>query len=221
MVKATRSSRTSTGDLDKLVAEVRRCRICVDVPEGQPLAHDPNPVFQVSSNARLAVFGQAPGLRAHDAGRPFADPSGDRLRDWMGIDEGAFYDPQKLAIVPMGFCFPGYDAKGSDLPPRRECAEAWRERLLALLPRLELALLVGGYAQVWHLGRKFSNGKPRTLTGTVADWRAVLAENRRVRYLPLPHPSWRNNAWIARNAWFGDELLPELQTLVAQTMCET
>ncbi|MEQ8825961.1 MAG: uracil-DNA glycosylase family protein [Filomicrobium sp.] len=221
MAKSTRSSRILARDLDQLVAEVRHCRICVDAPDGAQLAHDPNPVFQVSTNARLAIFGQAPGLRAHDAGRPFADPSGDRLREWMGIDEALFYDPQKLAIVPMGFCFPGYDAKGSDLPPRKECASAWRDKLLACLPGLELALLVGGYAQSWHLGRKLPNGKPRTLTGTVADWRSVLVADRRLRYLPLPHPSWRNNAWIARNPWFRDELLPELKTLVAQTMCET
>ena len=196
--------------LSQLLFEIKACRICVDNPNGDPLPHEPRPVLQARASARLAIFGQAPGLKVHHAGKPFMDPSGVRLRNWMGIGEEDFYEPAKVAIIPMGFCFPGYDKKGGDLPPRRECAAAWRARVLAELPNLELVLLVGQYAQAWHLGAD----KRRTLTETVAAWRDYLAKDSLPRLLPLPHPSWRNNAWISKNVWFEMELLPELKKLV-------
>jgi len=196
--------------LSQLLFEIKACRICVDNPNGDPLPHEPRPVLQAHALARLAIFGQAPGLKVHHAGKPFMDPSGVRLRNWMGIGEEDFYEPAKVAIIPMGFCFPGYDKKGGDLPPRRECAAAWRARVLAELPNLELVLLVGQYAQAWHLGAD----KRRTLTETVAAWRDYLAKESLPRLLPLPHPSWRNNAWISKNVWFEMELLPELKKLV-------
>jgi len=196
--------------LSQLLFEIKACRICVDNPNGDPLPHEPRPVLQARASARLAIFGQAPGLKVHHAGKPFMDPSGVRLRNWMGIGEEDFYEPAKVAIIPMGFCFPGYDKKGGDLPPRRECAVAWRARVLAELPNLELVLLVGQYAQAWHLGAD----KRRTVTETVAAWRDYLAKDSLPRLLPLPHPSWRNNAWISKNLWFEMELLPELKRLV-------
>jgi uracil-DNA glycosylase len=193
--------------LDRLLAEIRACRACVDAPRGRPLPHEPRPVLRVGSSARLAVTGQAPGTRVHASGLPFNDPSGVRLRDWMGVSEAEFYDERRVAVVPMGFCFPGLDAKGGDLPPRRECAPLWRARLLALLPRVELVLLVGGYAQRWHLPEAAAAG----LAATVADWEAILDRAGRPRYLPLPHPSWRNNAWLKVNPWFARELVPRLR----------
>ncbi len=203
--------RNSDADLlSQLLFEIKACRICVDNPNGNPLPHEPRPVLQARASARLAIFGQAPGLKVHHAGKPFMDPSGVRLRNWMGIGEEDFYEPAKVAVIPMGFCFPGYDKKGGDLPPRRECAAAWRARVLSGLPNLELVLLVGQYAQAWHLGAD----KRRTLTETVAAWRDYLDKDSLPRLLPLPHPSWRNNAWISKNLWFEMELLPELRRLV-------
>lgn len=142
------------------------------------------------------------------------DPSGVRLRAWLGLDEAAFYDAARVAIVPMGACFPGLDAKGGDLPPRRECAATWRAPIFEHLPALDLILLIGGYAQAWHLGAASRGG----LTGTVRRWRDILAEPRRPRLLPLPHPSWRNNGWLRRNPWFEAELLPALRAEVAAIM---
>ncbi|MEZ5923476.1 MAG: uracil-DNA glycosylase family protein [Hyphomicrobiaceae bacterium] len=200
-------SRRHSG-LDRLLAEIRGCRRCLDAPLGRPLPHEPRPVIRASATARLAVAGQAPGTRVHLSGVPFSDPSGVRLRQWMGISDEQFYDTSRIAIVPMGFCFPGLDAKGGDRPPRRECAPLWRDRVLAELPNLELVLLVGQYAQRWHLGDLAAG---RSLTETVADWRHIYNLERRPRLLPLPHPSWRNNAWIRRNPWFDAELLPALR----------
>ncbi len=195
-------------ELDELVAEIRACRICRDRPKGKPLAHEPRPVLRVSATARIGVFGQAPGTRVHASGMPFTDPSGVRLRQWMGVSEDEFYDVSRVAIIPMGFCFPGLDAKGGDLPPRPECAPQWRARLLALLPQLEVGLLVGRYAHAWHLGER----QGPTLSGTVADWRTITASPLgRMRLWPLPHPSWRNNAWISKNPWFEAELIPALR----------
>jgi len=148
------------------------------------------------------VAGQAPGTRVHATGLPFNDPSGDRLRDWMGVTRETFYDENHIAIVPMGFCFPGLDAKGGDLPPRPECAKAWRDRVFGGLDGLELILLVGGYAQKWHLG---ANAKG-TLTETVRAWKDYMP-----RYLPLPHPSWRNTGWLKKNPWFERDVLPVLR----------
>lgn len=188
--------------LERLVGDIQACRICIESPRNRPLPHEPRPVLRVSRSARICVAGQAPGTRVHASGMPFTDPSGERLRDWMGVTPDEFYDLMRIAIVPMGFCFPGQNAKGGDLPPRRECAELWHVRLFELMPKLELTLLVGQYAQIWHLGRT----RKESLTDTVAAWRDYYP-----RYLPLPHPSWRNNAWIKKNPWFEEELLPVLK----------
>jgi len=193
--------------LDELTAQLRACRICRDAPRhGTALPHEPRPIFQASETARLCIASQAPGTRAHAIGKPFYDPSGVRLRAWLGLDEATFYDAARVAIVPMGACFPGLDANGGDRPPRRECAAVWRAPIFAALPKLELVLAIGGYAQAWHLGDNFQG-----LTATVQRWRQILAEPRRPRVLPLPHPSWRNNAWLKKNPWFEAELLPVLR----------
>ncbi len=194
-------------DPEALAARIRACRICRDAPLGLPLPHEPRPVVVPSATARILIAGQAPGLRVHETGIPFNDRSGDRLRDWLGVSRAEFYDPAHFAIVPMGFCFPGYDAKGGDLPPRRECAPAWRSALMAAMPQVELVLTIGQYAQAWHLG----SARSRSLTETVAAWRTVFAAPGRPRHLPLPHPSWRNSGWLRRNAWFEAELLPALR----------
>lgn len=205
---------SSRASLAALAHDIRACRICRDAPRyGAPLPHEPRPVFQVSSSARLCIAGQAPGVRVHNSGRPYTDPSGVRLRGWLGIGEEIFYDPRAVAIAPMGFCFPGHDARGGDLPPRRECAELWRERLLARLPNLELILLVGQYAQKWHLG---ATTAAKGLSETVGSWRDVYRSSDHPRLIPLPHPSWRNNAWLTRNPWFEAELLPALRAEVAR-----
>ena len=159
----------------------------------------------MSGTARILIAGQAPGARVHASGLPFDDPSGDRLRDWMGVDREVFYDRARIAILPMAFCFPGYDAKGSDLPPPKRCAALWRERALSAMPQVELTLLVGGYAQGWHLP-----GKKRPVTEVVRSWRDHLPG-----VLPLPHPSWRNTAWLKKHPWFEAEVVPWLRARVA------
>jgi uracil-DNA glycosylase len=196
-----------TSHLDQLLDEIGACRICVEAPDGAPLAHEPRPVLRVSRTARLAVVGQAPGTRVHASGVPFSDPSGERLREWMGVTAEEFYDVRRIAIVPMGFCYPGQDANGGDLPPRRECARQWRKRLFEQLGQIELMLLVGGYAQRWHLGAEATRG----VTTTVASWQSILQQRGAIRFLPLPHPSWRNNAWLKKHSWFERELLPVLR----------
>jgi uracil-DNA glycosylase len=199
-----------TAKIDGLLEEIRGCRICRDTPHfGSPLPHEPNPVCVPSATARVCISGQAPGARVHKSGRPFTDPSGDRLRDWMGVSDEVFYDDTRIAIVPMGFCFPGYDGKGGDLPPRRECRQVWHDDVFANMPQLELVLAVGRYAQAYHMA---AEARP-TLTETVRNWRAVFETpaSGKPRILPLPHPSWRNNAWLKKNSWFGDELLPVLR----------
>lgn len=199
--------------LEAVLAELRACRLCRDAPlYGAPLPHEPRPVIQAQASARLLIASQAPGTRVHVSGQPFTDRSGDRLRDWLGLDKPRFYDASRVAIVPMGHCFPGLDAKGGDLPPRRECAPAWRPRVLAALPNIELILVIGRYAQAWHLGPKAA----ADLTATVADWRAIFAQDRRPRILPLPHPSWRNNGWLRTHPWFEAELVPVLRAEVAR-----
>jgi uracil-DNA glycosylase len=194
-------------DLAMLLEEIRACRICRDAPAGKPLPHEPRPVLRPSTTARLCICSQAPGARVHASGTPFTDPSGDRLRAWLDVSSAEFYDTSRIAIVPMGFCFPGLDAAGGDLPPRKECARTWHDRLFATMPQLKLVLLVGSYAQRWHLGQQGSAG----MTQTVQDWRTLLRKRARPRYLPLPHPSWRNNAWLTANPWFEHELLPALR----------
>jgi uracil-DNA glycosylase len=194
-----------------LVEEIRACRLCAAAFATTATAHAPRPVAWFApgadGRARLLIAGQAPGARVHASGRPFTDPSGDRLRAWTGLDAAEFYDLSRVAIVPMAFCFPGYDSRGADLPPPPVCAATWRSRVLASLGPVALTLLVGGAAIRWHLGR-------RDVTGAVAEWRGPAAQG----VFPLPHPSWRNTAWLMRNPWFEAELLPVLRRRVREVM---
>jgi uracil-DNA glycosylase len=185
---------------DALADEIAACRLCAARFAATPTAHAPRPVVWFRPSARVLITGQAPGARVHRAGVPFADPSGDRLRGWLGLNEATFYDRNRIALVPMAFCFPGTDAKGADLPPPHLCAATWRARVLAAMPGLRLTLLVGGYAQAWHLGRRAS------VRQTVAGWRSMAPD-----VFPLPHPSWRTRAWEARTPEFTAELLPALR----------
>lgn len=161
-----------------------------------------------SSTAKILIASQAPGTKVHLSGVPFTDASGDRLRDWLGVTKDEFYDRHIFAITPMGFCCPGQDAKGADLPPRRECAPTWRSLLLAAMPQVELVLTIGLYAQAWHIGAS----RGRSLTDTVKDWRAIFAREQMPRLMPLPHPSWRNTGWLKQNFWFEMDLLPFLRS---------
>ncbi|TCU12830.1 uracil-DNA glycosylase [Rhizobium sullae] len=198
--------------LADLHGEIARCRVCRDAPlrADDPLPHEPRPIVVMSSVARILIAGQAPGLRVHESGIPFNDASGDRLRGWLQVDRETFYDPDRFAIVPMGFCFPGYGAKGSDLPPRRECAPLWRQKVIDRMPQIELVLTVGQYAQAWHMGGL----RQPSMTETVKAWRETLFSNLNPAVLPLPHPSWRNSGWLKRNPWFEEELLPVLRDRV-------
>lgn len=201
--------------LETLIRQIRGCRHCVDSPIGKPLPHEPRPVVRASQSARICISGQAPGTRVHASGVPFADPSGVRLREWLGISETEFYDESRIAIIPMGFCFPGLDDKGGDLAPRRECAPLWQNRLLAHLPQIKVLVLVGQYSQKWHLGKSC---KP-SLTETVRSWREyALDAEQGTPTIPLPHPSWRNNAWLKKNSWFGEEVLPHLRREVRRLL---
>lgn len=201
-------------DLAALEAEIARCRICRDAPRGVPLPHEPRPVLRPSTTARILIAGQAPGTRVHASGLPFTDPSGDRLRAWMGVTKEVFYDRTRIAIAPMGFCFPGQDAHGGDLPPRRECAPAWRERVMAAMPAIDLVLAVGRPAQLWHLG---PDAGP-SLGDAVGRWREILARPAVPAVLPLPHPSWRNTGWLKRHPWFDADVVPELRRRVAERL---
>jgi uracil-DNA glycosylase len=201
-------------ELDRLASAIRACRICVDNPVGKPLPHEPRPVVVVSATARILIASQAPGTKVHASGRPFTDASGDRLRNWLGVTPDEFYDARNFAIVPMGFCFPGQDAKGGDLPPRRECAPAWRANLMAAMPQIDLILTIGIYAQSWHM----STARRASLSETVAGWRAVWAGQGTPKVLPLPHPSWRNTGWLKKNPWFETELLPFLKSEIRRRL---
>lgn len=186
--------------LDQLVERIRACRLCeAHLPLG------PRPVLRVAETARLLIIGQAPGTKVHESGIPWNDRSGDRLRQWLGLEREVFYDATRIAILPIGLCYPGRDPKGGDRPPRPECAPLWHPPVRALLPMIQLTLLVGAYAQAYGLGRR----RQPTMTETVAAWRDVLPD-----ILVLPHPSWRTTAWQAKNPWFDTELLPEARTLV-------
>jgi uracil-DNA glycosylase len=201
-------------DLAEIVERVRACTICRDRPRGRPLPHRPRPVLRARPGARIAICGQAPGARVHASGVPFSDPSGVRLRRWLGLSEPEFYDEERIAIVPMGFCFPGQTPDGADLPPRRECAPAWRDLVFRGLPRIELLLAVGRPAQLWHLGADAG----ANLTEAVADWRRIMARPALPCMVPLPHPSWRNNAWLKRNPWFEDETAPHVRAMVREVL---
>jgi uracil-DNA glycosylase len=187
--------------LNTLVSEITACRACA-------LPHEPRPVVWVHPKARILIAGQAPGRRVHESGVPWDDASGDRLRAWLEMDRAAFYDRTMIAVAAMGFCYPG-TVNGADLPPRRECAPRWRPRLLPLLKNVRLTLLVGAYAQRYHLG---DAAKP-SLGETVRAWRDYPED-----VMPLPHPSWRNSAWLKRNSWFEVELLPVLRARVASAL---
>ena len=183
---------------DNLLQEIRHCSLCL--PE---LEHGVRPIVQIHPSAKLLIVGQAPGRKVHESGVPFDDASGERLRKWLGIDKEVFYDPQQVAILPMGFCYPG-TGKSGDLPPRPECVIKWRVRVLKALPQIELTIVIGQYAQDYHLPMKY-----KTLTETVLHWREYLP-----KLLPIPHPSPRNNIWLRKNTWFEEDVVPELQQQV-------
>ena len=183
------------------VEKIRACRLCAE-----DMLNTPNPILQVHESARILVVGQAPGNLADTTGKPFNDPSGVRLRDWMGVTDEEFYDARRVAIVPMGFCFPGYDRNGGDIPPMKRCAKEWREGLLARLPEIRVTLLVGSYAQRWHLGPRYR----KSLRETVLHWKDYISDH----MFTTPHPSWRNNAWLKANPWFESEVLPALRASV-------
>ena len=185
-----------------LLADIRACRHCADyLPLG------PNPVVRASNSARLLIIGQAPGTKVHASGIPWDDPSGDRLRNWLAVDSDTFYEESRIAIVPMGFCYPG-KGKSGDLPPRPECVELWHQSLLDKMPQVELVLLVGSYAQNYYLGKT-----RETLTQRVQRWRDFSP-----RYIPTPHPSPRNSLWLKRNPWFEEEVVPEIQARVKRLL---
>ncbi len=190
-----------------LSARIRACTLCAERFAATATGHAPRPVVWFRPGARLLIAGQAPGARVHASGRPFTDPSGDRLRDWLGIDEATFYDLDRVAVVPMAFCFPGYDAKKADLPPPPICAATWHDLVMAELGEVALTVLVGGHAQRWHLGLR------GPVTRVVAGWR-----DHAPRLFPLPHPSWRNSGWLKKNPWFKTELLPVLRARVQEVL---
>ena len=201
-------------ELDNLLGAIRACRQCVENPHGKTLPHEPRPVLRATSTARLAVCGQAPGTRVHASGTPFTDPSGDRLRAWMSVTEEEFYDESRLAIVPMGFCFPGQDAHGGRSSATARVRRSVAPSTIRCIAADRARAGVGAYAQDFHLGA--SRGK--TLQETMLRWREHLKTKRRPRVLPLPHPSWRNNAWLTRNPWFEVELLPVLRREVRRLL---
>ncbi len=189
-----------------LIATLREARACTHCVDDLPLGA--NPVFQVAAGARILIAGQAPGRRVHESSVPFDDPSGDRLRDWLGVDRDTFYNADQIALLPMGFCYPG-TGKSGDLPPRPECAQLWRARILALLNDVQVTLVIGQYAHRWHLGATAKSN----LTETVRAWREFDSG-----IFPLPHPSPRNNIWLKKNPWFATELLPDLRRVVAAAL---
>jgi uracil-DNA glycosylase len=191
--------------LEAVLAEIRACRACAD-----DFTHEPRPVVRVSRKTRLLICGQAPGRRVHESGLPFDDASGDRLRYWLGVDRATFYDHPAIGVAAMAFCFPGTNPKGGDYPPPARCAALWRRRLLEAMPGVELTLLVGGHSQAWALGDRMK----ASMTETVRAWREYVDEG----YLPTPHPSWRNTAWLRRNPWFEAEVTPFLRHRVSDML---
>jgi uracil-DNA glycosylase len=213
----TASSLKSDETLDEFTARIRQCRLCRDEPLGSPLAHEPRPVVRVSATARLLIAGQAPGVRVHASGIPFDDPSGERLRQWMGVDRDTFYDDRRISIAPMGFCFPGWDNNKGDLPPRRECRANWHDQLFAHLPQVDTILAIGIYAQDYHFARlALPRRKGEGMTDVVRRFADFGAG--RPRVIPLPHPSWRNSGWLKKNPWFETDLLPVLRRAVSDAL---
>jgi len=203
-------------ELARLVERIGACRICVENPVGAPLPHAPRPVLRVSSTARLLIAGQAPGARVHASGLPFDDASGDRLRAWLGLDRTQFYDSSRVAIAAMGFCFPGYDARGADLPPRPECRARWHDQVFALMPQVELVVAVGRAAIAYHAARL---GRPCDRKAPLEDWvRLFASQQEGVRLIALPHPSWRNSGWLRRRPWFEDDVLIRLRKEVEKLL---
>lgn len=188
--------------MKKLLSEIRKCTLCEDLPCG------PNPVVTASIQSKVIIIGQAPGSVVHESGIPWDDKSGDNLRSWMDIDKHSFYDTEKIAIIPMGFCYPGR-GKSGDLPPRKECAPRWHQQLLSKLNQVELIMLIGKYAQDYYLQK----AKKRTLTETVKNYQSYLPQ-----YFVLPHPSPRNNIWMAKNEWFKKEVIPELRSVISELL---
>lgn len=208
---------SSTSELTAFVERIRSCRLCLEAPYKSPLPHAPRPVLRASSTARLLVASQAPGTKVHQTGLSFNDASGDRLRAWMNVSREDFYDETKVAIVPMGFCFPGQDQAKGDLPPRRECRDTWHDELFRLLPRLDCILAIGRFAQSYHferLGRPLQKG----LGVDEIVRRSAELSGDHPRIIALPHPSWRNSGWIKRNPWFEVEVLPLLRIEVARAI---
>jgi len=206
-------SLTTTVAIDRLTTLVHGCRICRDDPMILPaLPQRPRPVVYLSKTARVAIAGQAPGTVVNRTGIPFNDASGDRLRQWMGLSRKQFYDTSKIAIVPMGFCFPGQDSKGGDLPPRKECALKWHQQIFTSMPQLRCVIAIGSFAQRYHI----QHGIKKTLTETVKNWQQIYSIKQKGGYcvLPLPHPSWRNTAWLKSNPWFTSDLLPALKSIL-------
>lgn len=191
---------------------VRGCRLCTDRFAATATAHEPRPVLWLDPGARVLIAGQAPGARVHASGRPFDDPSGARLRDWLGLDEEIFWHDRRIGFLPMAFCFPGYDPHGADLPPPPVCAATWRQALLDRLADVRLIFLIGGHAQRWHLGRAATKGG---VTATVARWRDHAPAT-----FPLPHPSWRNTGWLKSNPWFQADLLPEARAALKKALSD-
>ena len=185
--------------LKNLLNTIRDCKACQDLPYG------PNPVVRLQPTAKLLIISQAPSTNVHQTGLPFNDASGDRLRGWLGLDRETFYDDSKIAFMPMGFCYPGRDKKGGDLPPRKACAPLWHSQLLNFLPNIKLILLIGRYAQIYYLGRNIK----KTTTETVYAWQEYGPG-----FIPLPHPSWRNTAWLRRHPWFEEKMLPQVREKV-------
>lgn len=216
-VGAAPREKQSSEALEDGLRDIRACRLCVEAPSGPPLPHEPRPVLRISSTARLLVAGQAPGVRVHASGLPFDDPSGDRLRFWMGLDRAQFYDATRIAFAPMGFCFPGHDAKGGDLPPRRECRARWHDGLFALAPQIDTILAVGRPAQDYHCAR-LGRPLPKRLALDEVIRRLAAPGEARPRIIALPHPSWRNSGWLKRNPWFEAEIVPLVRARVAEAI---
>lgn len=197
---------TRTTKLDTLLKEVRACRVCET-----ELPLEPNPILRAKRTARILVVGQAPGTKVHESGIPWNDASGKRLREWMKVDDKIFYDPSKIAIIPMGFCYPG-KGKSGDLPPREECAPLWHKKLLAHLPNIKITLLIGQYAQKYYLS-DFEDIKRTSVTDTVSNWKKYTP-----KYFPLPHPSPRNTLWLKKNSWFEQKTIPQLRKRVRSAL---